>query len=262
MPTVTNMAVNDCGVTAAEPQVADLVPVHADRRVRGSLEMIRKLYNYNHWLFNKIRPFIRGSVCEVGSGIGNITQFLVNYERVVGIEPSLTSVRELRAGFSAHSNVSFAHSYLADCSGSDVLPGSFDSVICLNVLEHIEDDVAALDTMRRLCRPKGRVSILVPAHQMLYGELDRAFGHFRRYTKKTLARSFREAGLRPTHAHYLNAIGFLGWLAESRILKRTQISDRGASTMNRLVPFIDALERLIPLPFGQSVIMIGTPESV
>ena len=260
MPTITDIAVNNYGVTVADPQVTDVVSVYADKRVRGSLEMIRKLYNYNHWLFNKIRPFIRGSVCEVGSGIGNITQFLVNYDRVVGIEPSLTSVRELRAGFSAHSNVSFAHSYLADCSDSDVLPGSFDSVICLNVLEHIEDDVAALDTMRRLCRPKGRVSILVPAHQMLYGELDRAFGHFRRYTKKTLARAFQQAGLRPTHSTYLNSIGFLGWLAESRILKHSQISDRGAGMMNRLVPFIDAVERLFPLPFGQSVVMIGTPQ--
>lgn len=254
-----DIAVNNCGVTAPEPQVAELVPVCADSRVRSSLEVIRKLYNYNHWLFNKVRPFIRGSVCEVGSGIGNITQFLVNYERVVGIEPSLTSVRELREMFSAHSNVRFAHSYLADYLCSDVSPAAFDSVVCLNVLEHIEDDVAALDTMRRLCKPKGRVSILVPAHQMLYGELDRTFGHFRRYTKKTLARAFEQAGLRPTHSVYLNAIGFLGWLAESRIWKRSQISDRGARTMNRLVPFIDAVERLLPLPFGQSVVMIGTP---
>ena len=90
MPTITDIAVNNYGVTVADPQVTDVVSVYADKRVRGSLEMIRKLYNYNHWLFNKVRPFTRGSVCEVGSGIGNITQFLVNYERVVGIEPSLT----------------------------------------------------------------------------------------------------------------------------------------------------------------------------
>ena len=151
-------------------------------------------------------------MCEVGSGTGNITQFLVNYERVVGIEPSLTSVRELRDVFFAHSNVRFAHCYLADCSRNDVSAGSFDSVICLNVLEHIEDDVAALDAMQRPCKPQGRVSILVPAHQMLHGELDGAFGHFRRYTKKTLARAFQQAGLRPTHSTYLNRSDFWeGW---------------------------------------------------
>ena len=257
-----DIALDNSGLAVTEPQLVQIEPVHADKRVRGSLEVIRNLYNYNHWLFNKVRPFIRGSVCEVGSGIGNITQFLVNYERVVGIEPSLPSVRKLRDMFSSHANVSFSHNYLCDCLDGDVSPESFDSVICLNVLEHIEDDVAAMVAMRRLCKKKGRVSILVPAHQILYGELDRAFGHFRRYTRRTLAQTFEQAGLRPVHSSYLNSIGALGWLVESRIRKRSQISDRSARTMNRMVPFIDAMERLIPPPFGQSVVMVGVPTDI
>lgn len=231
-------------------------PAH-DLEVRTSLELISELYNYNHWIFNKVRPFIRGKVCEVGAGIGNITQFLLNHEEVVGLEPSPVSSNAYRKRFSAHSNISCCERMLSRCPAEGVPADHFDTTVCLNVLEHIEEDVDALDTMRRLCRPGGRVVILVPAHMSIYGRIDRAFGHVRRYNRRSLSRAFRNAGLSVEYSFYMNSLGFFGWLWHSKCLQRPEIPIKAARLFNRLVPFVDAFERVIRLPFVQSVVMIG-----
>ncbi|MGQ9651267.1 MAG: class I SAM-dependent methyltransferase [Phycisphaerae bacterium] len=229
--------------------------------VHTSLEVLSELYNYNHWLFNKVRPFVGETVCEVGCGIGNITQFLLNRRHVAGIEPLAASLRQSMQRFRDHLNTRFFNGFLQDCPNEAVPAEAFDTVLCMNVLEHIEDDVGALHTMRVLCRSRGRVVILVPAHMSIYGELDRAFGHCRRYNRKTLATAFLKAGLVPIYSRYINTIGYFGWLWEGRCLGRRQINPRSARLFNRLVPFIDAFERLLPLPFGQSLLMVGQPET-
>lgn len=229
--------------------------------VHTSLEVLSELYNYNHWLFNKVRPFVRGRVCEVGSGIGNITQFMLNCDEVVGIEPLRVSYETLSSRFQDHANVHFAQCVLDQCPRDDVPAEHFDTVVCLNVLEHIEDDVASLRRMRSLCREKGRVVILVPAFMSLYGELDRSFGHYRRYTRRTLQRAFEEAGLRATYSFYMNTLGVLGWWWQGRCLRRRQITVESSRFFNRLVPFLDAFERVVRLPIGQSLVMIGTPDT-
>jgi SAM-dependent methyltransferase len=251
------------GLADASLSVESCMAGAADVRseVHTSLEVLSELYNYNHWLFNKVRPFVGETVCEVGCGIGNVTQFLLNRRQVVGIEPLAASLRQSTRRFREHLNTRFFNGVLQDCPNEAVPAGAFDTVLCMNVLEHIEDDVGALYTMCLLCAPRGRVVVLVPAHMSIYGELDRAFGHCRRYNRKTLAVAFREAGLLPTYSRYINTIGYFGWLWEGRCLHRRQINPRSARLFNRLVPFIDAFERLLPLPFGQSLLMVGRPDS-
>ncbi len=227
--------------------------------VHSSLEVLSDLYNYNHWLFNKVRPFIGETVCEVGCGIGNITQFLLGRTRIVGIEPLAASFRQSESRFKDHLNTSIVNCALEDCPSEAVAAESFDTVLCMNVLEHIADDLGAMRTMRQLCRPGGKVAILVPAHMSIYGELDRSFGHCRRYNKKSLGRLFRSAGLEPTYGRYMNMIGCFGWFWEGRCLGRRQIRTQSARLFNRLVPFIDVVERILPPPFGQSLLMVGTP---
>lgn len=228
-------------------------------QVHSSLELISELYNYTHWLFNSVRPFIQGRVCEVGCGIGTVTQFLLNHERVVGIEPFAESFLRARERFCYHLNVQIVNCMLEDCPNQAVPAGFFDSVVCLNVLEHIEDDVDSLSRMARLCRPGGRVIILVPAHTCIFGELDRAYGHFRRYNRGALRQAFAAAGLQVSYGTYLNVLGFFGWWWQSCWLGRRQITARASRFFNRLVPFMDAFERVVRLPFGQSLIMVGTP---
>jgi len=246
---------------AASPSTEPIVHTGsaADHQIRTSLELIGELYNYNHWIFNKVRPFIKGRVCEVGCGTGTITQYLLNYDEVVGIEPLTQSFREARTRFRQHLNTRFVNCFLANCPNDAVSAAAFDTVVCLNVLEHIEDDVDGLSRMSRLCQPGGRVVVLVPAHMSLYGGLDESFGHHRRYNRRTLRCAFVAAGLQPTYSFYMNVLGYFGWWWQSRCLRREQISVHASRLFNRLVPFLDAAERLLPPPFGQSLVMIGTP---
>lgn len=227
--------------------------------VHASLEILHELYNYNHWIFSRIRPFVHGSVCEVGCGIGNITQFLLNQERVVCLDPHAPSLLTAQHRFANHSNLMFHPHRLQRLPNDDLPAGSFGSVICLNVLEHIDDDVDALTRMRRLCRPDGRVVILVPAHMLAYGAMDRSFGHCRRYNRSSLRRVFQSAGLNIVYASYMNAVGLLGWLWEGRVMRRSCISVSVARRFDRFVPFLDALERIVQFPFGQSLVMVGSP---
>lgn len=231
----------------------------ADMEVHSTLELMDELYDYNHWIFNKIRPFIKGAVCEIGCGIGVVTQFLLAQKRVVGVEPYEQSLRHARRRFADHLNVSFAACRLQHCPNDEVPAKNFDTVVCLNVLEHIEEDVEALRHMRMLCGDGGQTVVLVPAHMSAYGHMDRWYGHVRRYSRRTLGKAFTAAGMRVVHSFYMNAIGYLGWLVEGRVLRRQRIPASAARMFNRLVPFIDALERLIEPPFGQSLVMVGTP---
>lgn len=185
---------------------------------------------------------------------------MLNHECIVGIEPSSASLQTARARFAAHRNVEFAQCFLSECPCETVPDGAFDTVICLNVLEPIEDDVDALSRMRRLCGKKGRVVVLVPAHMSIYGQLDRSFGHHRRYNRRTLGRAFEDAGLKVGYSTYMNVLGYFGWWWQSRVRRLNQIPVRSARVFNRMVPFLDAIERLLPRFFGQSIIMIGTPE--
>ncbi len=225
--------------------------------VSHSLAVLSEVYHYNHWVFDSIRDYLRGGVVEVGAGIGNITQFLLNLERVVCLEPFDPYCRYLRRRFEPHRNVTVLGRAIEDCPGPDVPDGTFDSVICLNVLEHIADDLGALRRMADLARPGGRVVVFVPAMPILYGEMDRAMGHIRRYTLGALRRLFDQAGLRPIRARYMNLIGAAAWLWRGRIRRKPTVPESATKIFDRMVPFISAIERMLPVPFGQSVLVVG-----
>lgn len=244
----------------AEREAPILAPVDiaADGdAVSHSLAVLSEVYHYNHWVFDSIRDYLRGSVVEVGAGIGNITQFLLNLERVVCLEPFEPYRRYLSQRLEPHRNVAVLGSAIQDCPGPEVPAAAFDSVICLNVLEHIADDLDALRRMAGLARPGGRVVVFVPALPVLYGEMDRAMGHVRRYTLRGLRRLFRDAGLRPIRGRYMNLIGAAAWFWRGRVRRKSTVPESATKLFDRMVPFISAAERLLPILFGQSVLVVG-----
>jgi len=230
-----------------------------DDTVSASLAILSKLYHYNLWIFDMVRDHLGPTVVEVGAGVGNITQFLLNAERVVCLEPFEPYREYLAERFAKHLNVEISPSRIEKCPNADVGQGEFDSVLCLNVLEHIDDDVEALRRMKQLLRPGGRVIVLVPALGVLFGPMDRAMGHHRRYTMGSLKRAFHDAGLKPAWGRYMNLAGVLGWWWQGKVLKKSQISESKAEMFNRIVPILSAFERLIPIPIGQSVVVVGRP---
>jgi SAM-dependent methyltransferase len=220
-----------------------------------TLERLAAAPNYNRWMFDRLRPWIGQRVLEVGSGIGNLSVFLQDRERVVLTDTEPWYLDRLRERFGGRANIDVRRLYLPVMDGA-LAAERFDTVICLNVLEHIEDDHASLVVMGRLLRPGGRLVLLVPALRALYGTLDEALGHHRRYGRAELTAKFAAAGLGMRHLEYFNLAGLPGWWVVGRVLRRRLIPAASLQWYDALVPLF-RLERLLPWRVGQSLIAIG-----
>jgi len=220
-----------------------------------TLQRMEALHRYNAWLWEKVAPYVGTRVLEVGAGTGNMTRQMASRELVVATDVDEKYVRLLRNTFSNDAHVRVCTFDL----GGDVpaeLGGGFDSIICLNVLEHVEDDVAALRHLHDLLAPNGRVVLIVPALRRLYGEIDRAIGHYRRYEQAELAERLSAAGFRVEHSSAFNMIGALGWFVNARLLKRRAVPGVQARINDLLVPLL-RLERYLQPPVGLSWLAVG-----
>jgi SAM-dependent methyltransferase len=222
-----------------------------------TLESISGALNrYNQWMFVQVAPALGEDVLEVGSGIGNLSAFLTDRRRVCLSDVSATYLDILKNRFGQRENVSVHHWDLGTPAPEALQPGSFDTVICLNVLEHIQDDRAALQRMHRLLKPGGRLALLVPAHPFLYNGFDKGLDHFRRYNKHDLRRQLEESGFHVRKLWYFNALGALGWFVNGHLLRKTRLPSGQMKLFDLLVPLLK-LERLLPMPFGISVIALA-----
>lgn len=221
---------------------------------RFDLELLREATRYQQWILSWFGPGLSGRVAEVGPGIGNFTRWIAERaEQVVAIEPEPAMCGDIKA--LDLPNVEVVCSMLEDLTGAET---TFDSVFLCNVLEHIVDDAAALSAACRLARPGGAVCVVVPAHPTLFGSLDERYGHLRRYRRLQIQDLMRLAGLRDLRTAYFNPVGALGWLIVSRIGRRKHLSPGSVRLSERLaVPLGEQLQRLGPMPFGQSVVAIG-----
>src|SRR5205807_5202478 len=195
---------------------------------------------YNEWLLDRARPYLGERVLEVGAGIGTFTPRLAESREVVAVEPDPALAAHLRQAAPGVTVVE------GEATG---IPGLFDSTVCFNVLEHIPDDRAALVSFRERLRPGGHLLLLVPSHPFLYGPIDRAFGHERRYGKRALGGLLVGAGFEVRDLRRVNPVGALGWLVAGRVLGRSEIPGGPLRAFDRLVPVLRALDR-VELPLG------------
>jgi SAM-dependent methyltransferase len=231
----------------------------ADQAGAETLEIMEAAPNYNSWQFSRVAPYLGRRICEVGSGIGNMSAL------IAGSRPELLVLTDtdpyyrglLQDRFASSPEVVVDQLTLPDLSARDrYQPYALDTVVALNVIEHIASDVEALGSIAGMLRPGGRAVILVPAFQMLFGSLDRELGHVRRYTRSSLGQRMREAGFRVEQAFYFNLVGTIGWWVNARLRKVPRIPVEQLRYFDALVPML-RLEDRVPLPFGQSVIAIG-----
>ena len=219
------------------------------------LEALQGAENYNRWLAELTRAHLGENPVEIGSGLGgNAALWLeLGVPRVTVSELEPATLERLKRRFAGDQRVTVARIDLASPT-----PASHSSCVALNVLEHIEDDVAALRGAARLVRPGGAVVMFVPAFEFATGRFDRAIGHFRRYTRASLVAAYENAGLEVASSRYVNAPGLLAWFVSVRLLGQTpregtllRLWDRG------VIPLVRRGERRLSPPFGQSVLAVG-----
>jgi SAM-dependent methyltransferase len=220
-----------------------------------TLERMAAAPRYNRWMFERLRPWIGKRILEVGAGIGNLSAFFAERERVVLTDTEPYYLERLSERFRGHPQVRVAELRLPAIEPS-LVAEQFDTVVCSNVLEHIEDDRSSLRTMRSLLQPGGRLVLLVPALRALYGALDESLGHFRRYAPRELSGKLEQAGFRVPRIEYFNLAGVPGWWFAGRVLRRRVIPSDALRWYDALVPLF-RLERLLPWRVGQSLIAIG-----
>jgi SAM-dependent methyltransferase len=217
-------------------------------------ERMARAKNYFAWQARLVLPEIGQRVLEVGCGIGNFTGLLLDREVVVAVDADPACIEKTNARFPRlHATV--ADVGRTDFTGYETL--ALDSCVCLNVLEHIEDDEAALRAIASALTPRGAIVLIVPAFASLYGPIDRNLGHYRRYSRSSFHRLAKRTGLRVRKLHYLNFIGFFGWWANARILKREVQSAAQIEVFDRwIVPGLSRAESWIRPPFGQSLFAV------
>lgn len=229
--------------------------VSADYTVRDQ-ERMEFATRYFQWQFAMAAKHLGPRVMEIGCGLGNFTQHLLDRELVVGIdvEPQVLEGRKRR--FAGRSNL------IGICM--DVMAPEFvelrkhepDSIACLNVLEHVQDDALALAHMNAVLPAGGTAVLIVPAFKALYGPIDTLLGHYRRYSKQSFRKTAEGAGFQVKVLRYINSIGFFGWWFNARILKKTEQSEAQIKVFDRLVPALSRLEARMEPPMGQSIFAV------
>ncbi len=217
-----------------------------------TLEVMSQAENYNLWLFERINPYVGGDILEVGSGIGNFTKLLVGKGRVFALDYDrsyLGKLRKIVGNDSGYGDVERGKYFFRN--------RKFDTIVCMNVLEHIKNDEKALSNIKSLLKKNGRLILLVPAHQMAYGLMDKKLGHYRRYDRKNLKEKLEMAGFKVSTTFYLNMLGLLGWWFNGKILKKTIIPNGQLKIFDIIsMPFL-SLEGKISPPFGLSVVGVA-----
>jgi glycosyltransferase involved in cell wall biosynthesis len=221
-----------------------------------TLERMSALSRYNKWIIDRIRPWVGSRVLEVGSGTGNMTRLLYGRDLIVATELEPAYLHILANRFRRQPTVRVASFDLEKEPSEELRDCAFDTIVCLNVLEHIDSDVAALGRLFDLLTPGGRLLLLVPADQNLYGTIDKQVGHFRRYSRETLESAIRAAGFELQEMSHHNFFGRFGWWLNGRVLKRQHLPAAQSLIFDWLVPILRRIEPANP-PKGLSLIAVA-----
>jgi SAM-dependent methyltransferase len=219
----------------------------ADEYGSHILARLSRAPRFNAWLADTIRPYCGDSVLEIGSGVGNLTRKLIPRTRYVASDINPLYLQTL-------SNLSVERPYMkvAFCDVTDMKSFTeneeYDTVISLNVIEHVDDDRAALNNIKSKLAPSGRAIVLVPQGPGNFGTLDEVLGHRRRYTRETLTRLAADCGFKVREILEFNRTGSAAWYLNGKLLRRRSFGLGQIWSLNLLTPLIRRIDAMLPLP--------------
>ncbi len=220
------------------------------------LQSIRRARGFNKWMLSTFKSYVGTRVLEAGCGIGNFTELLLDRERLVCVDLDPFYVEMIQRRYGHLENL---HVHRVDLTREEdyqeIRRENIDTVICLNVVEHIEADRTVLKRYFDTLIPGGHAIVLVPAHQFLYSVCDRVLGHFRRYTRRELSEKMKEAGFEIVSMREFNRLGVYGWLL-NKMMKKGELNPRQMWLYEFLLPIAKLMDFLRLGP-GLSVIAIG-----
>ena len=222
------------------------------------LGRLNRAPRFTKWMADVIRPYVGEKVLEIGAGIGNLTLQLIPRRMywASDINPLYLTYLE---------NIGLNRPYMrvgyTDGENSESFPKEqkFDTVICLNVVEHLADDLAALNNIRGVLEDGGRAIVLVPCGPWLFGTLDEVLGHQRRYTKKQLVELAEKAGFHLENVMAFNRVGVIAWWLNGRLLRKRTFGLWQIKMLNLLTPLFRVLDNFLPLPSLSLIAVLSKP---
>ena len=225
-----------------------------DSGMAFDLDELRRARRLGRWMFDQYAMHVGGDVAELGPGVGTFSERMLRRDvrRLHLVEPEPAFAEVLARRFSDDPRVTLARETLPDAPS--LRNGQrFDFLLCQNVLEHIDDDAEAMRIMGRALRPGGALTLLVPAGPALFGSLDHAFGHHRRYTPTAVRDLVERAGLRLVDLYAFNLLGVVGWWVKGHV-GATRLGASSLRAYETLLPLWRPIEDRIRPRWGLSLV--------
>jgi SAM-dependent methyltransferase len=219
------------------------------------LEAMSFAVNYHRWIIDEFEPYLGETIAEVGAGIGSVSRLLLGkrIKRLFAFEPSHNMYPLLEEELRQEERAKAVNDFFSPQYAQE----GFDSVVYINILEHVQDDRTELANALAALKPKGHLLLFVPALAWLYSDIDRQMGHFRRYTKKHLSCLIKDVGFTLVKARYFDLAGIIPWYVNFVLLGSSFGSGRVSLYDKLVVPTMKLIESAIPLPIGKNVLLIG-----
>ena len=219
------------------------------------LEAMSFAVNYHKWIMAEFRPYLGISTAEVGAGVGNFSKLILNsnISSLTAFEPSQNMYPFLKEALAQDKRAKTVNDFFWRKNIGE----SYDSILYVNVLEHIENEVDELgNAYEALCR-NGHLLIFVPALPWLYSEFDKQVGHYRRYLTKDIITLIEQAGLSIIKVKYFDIVGIIPWYINFVLFKNSLSGDSVSYYDNFIIPPMRFIEQLMVPPVGKNILLVA-----
>lgn len=231
--------------------------------ISSNLNQWNRLDRYSQWMYHSYEQYIGKRVLDVGAGVGNLTQFMLDRcELVIGVDIFEHQIDIMKKRFIKYPNFTAKFINILEDDIEDLKQYELDTVVCINVLEHLEDDRAAIERMKSLLVAKGRLIILVPAWKFLYSHLDKNVGHHRRYNKGELRKLAEKCDMKIIENKYFNCLGIIPYYLKGKFSKdsggsfSTDLNGVNSKVYNIMASVLEPIEKKFKPKAGLSEIII------